>query len=153
MFIWTAKFSRKRAAAAVLFMGLVMIGLIFLMGREPETEPLPRLPGNLQRVAYLRSLGWEVAEEPVETLQFLFPETLEEPYLSYNELQLRQGFDLSDCCGKQVSRYTYAVANHPSRAEGVQANLYLCDDVPVAGDIFCPGAGGFQTPLIAAESA
>ena len=46
MFIWTAKFSRKRAVAAVLFMGLVMIGLIFLMGREPESEPLPQLPGN-----------------------------------------------------------------------------------------------------------
>ncbi len=152
MFIWTAKFSRKRAVAAVLFMGLVMIGLIFLMGREPESEPLPQLPGNLQRVAYLRSLGWEVAEEPIETLQFLFPDALEEPYLSYNELQLQQGFDLSDCCGRQISRYTYAVANHPSRSEGVQANLYLCDDVPVAGDIFCPGADGFQSPLIAVQS-
>ena len=147
MFIWTAKFSRKRAAAAVLFMGLVMIGLIFLMGREPESEPLPQLPGNLQRVAYLRSLGWEVAGTARNG-----GGALEEPYLSYNELQLQQGFDLSDCCGRQISRYTYAVANHPSRAEGVQANLYLCDDVPVAGDIFCPGADGFQSPLIAVQS-
>lgn len=152
MWIWTAKFSRKRAAGAVIFMGVVMAALILLMGRAEEEEaplPLPVLSSNVQRVAYLRSLGWEVEEEPIETLQFLLPETLEEPYLSYNELQLPQGFDLSACCGKQIARYTYAVTNHPSRAQGVQANLYLCEDTPAAGDIFCPGAQGFQTPLIA----
>lgn len=154
MLIWTAKFSKKKAVAAVVLMGVVMAVLIVLMGRMPEEPqsrpPLPQLTGNAQRVEYLRSLGWEVEEEPIETLQFLFPEQLEEPYVSYNELQLSQGFDLTDCLGKQVSRYTYAVLNHPSRAEGVQANLYLCGDVPAAGDIFCPGAGGFQDPLIPA---
>lgn len=152
MMIWTAKFSKKKAVAAVIFMGVVMAALILLMGRMPEDPPpqapLPQLTSNAQRVAYLQSLGWEVEPEPIATLQFLFPETLEEPYRSYNELQLGQGFDLTDCLGKQVSRYTYAVTNHPSRAEGVQANLYLCGDVPAAGDIFCPGADGFQDPLI-----
>lgn len=150
MLIWTAKFSKKKAVAAVIFMGVVMAVLIVLMGRTPEEteEPRPQLTGNAQRVEYLRSLGWEVEEEPIETLQFLFPEKLEEPYLSYNELQLPQGFDLRECLGRQVSRYTYAVLNHPSRAEGVQANLYLCEGVPAAGDLFCPGSGGFQDPLI-----
>ena len=150
MLIWTAKFSKKKAVAAVIFMGVVMAVLIVLMGRTPEEAetPRPQLTGNVQRVEYLRSLGWEVEEEPIETLQFLFPEKLEEPYLSYNELQLPQGFDLRECLGRQVSRYTYAVLNHPSRAEGVQANLYLCRGVPAAGDLFCPGSGGFQDPLI-----
>lgn len=150
MLIWTAKFSKKKAVAAVIFMGVVMAVLIVLMGRTPEEAetPRPQLTGNVQRVEYLRSLGWKVEEEPIETLQFLFPEKLEEPYLSYNELQLPQGFDLRECLGRQVSRYTYAVLNHPSRAEGVQANLYLCEGVPAAGDLFCPGSGGFQDPLI-----
>lgn len=150
MLIWTAKFSKKKAVAAVIFMGVVMAVLIVLMGRTPEEAetPRPQLTSNVQRVEYLRSLGWEVEEEPIETLQFLFPEKLEEPYLSYNELQLPQGFDLRECLGRQVSRYTYAVLNHPSRAEGVQANLYLCEGVPAAGDLFCPGSGGFQDPLI-----
>ena len=83
----------------------------------------------------------------METLQFLLPEKLEEPYLSYNELQLSQGFDLTACLGKQVERYTYTVTNYPERPERVQANLYICEDYPVAGDICCPGAGGFQTGL------
>ena len=153
MLIWTAKFSRKKAASAVILMGVVMAALIILTGRmpeEPET-PLPRLTCNEERVAYLQSLGWEVEPEPIETLQFLLPAELEEPYRSYNELQLSQGFDLTRCCGKQVARYTYAVTNHPGPSENVLANLYVCEEYPAAGDICASGAKGFQNPLIQKE--
>ena len=150
MLIWTARFSRKKAVFAVILMGIVMALLIVLMGRLPadESSALPQLTSNAERVAYLESLGWQVETEPVETLQFLLPDTLAEPYLTYNALQTAQGFDLTPCLGKQVSRYTYAVTNYPDRAEGIQANLYICEDRPVAGDICCPGANGFQEALI-----
>ena len=148
MLIWTAKFSRKKAVAAVIAMGIVMAALIILMGRMDESTEPPLLTDNTQRVTYLQSLGWEVVPEPVETLQFLLPDTLAEPYLSYNQLQTAQGFDLTPCLGKQVSRYTYTVTNYPGRAEGVQANLYICEDRPVAGDVCCPGANGFQEALV-----
>ena len=150
MLIWTAKFSRKKAVAAVIVMGVVIAALIALMGRmtPEESTEAPQLTDNSQRVAYLQSLGWEVEPEPVETLQFLLPDALAEPYLSYNVLQTAQGFDLTPCLGKQVSRYTYAVTNYPDRAEGIQANLYICEDRPVAGDICCPGANGFQEALV-----
>ena len=150
MLIVTTRFTRKKAVLAVLLLGAVLAGLVILVSRitAPEEPPLPQLTDNRQRVEYLLSLGWEVEPEPVETLQFLLPETLEEPYLSYNRMQLEQGFDLAACCGKQVSRYTYAVTNYHTRSEGVQANLYVCGDLPVAGDLCCPGANGFQEPLI-----
>ena len=153
MLIWTAKFSRKKAVAAVILMGVVMAALIFLVGRLPEEtkEPLPKLTNSEERVAYLQSLGWEVESEPIETLRFLLPAKLEEPYLSYNELQLSQGFDLSKCCGKQVSRYTYAVTNYPGQPDGVQANLYICEETPAAGDVCSSGSKGFQAPLIQSE--
>ena len=147
MFICTARISRKKAAAAVLLLGAVFAALILLLGRTPPEPEDPKLTSNEERVAYLQSLGWEVEPEPIETLQFLFPAQLEEPYRSYNQLQLPQGFDLSECCGRQVARYTYAVTNHPSQAEGVQANLYLCGEQPVAGDVFSAGANSFQEPL------
>ncbi|MCI9331768.1 MAG: DUF4830 domain-containing protein [Oscillibacter sp.] len=153
MLIWTAKFSRKKAVSTVIFMGVVMAALIVLMGRTPEEPeiPLPKLTNNEERVAYLQSLGWEVEPEPIETLQFLLPAELEEPYRSYNELQLSQGFDLTHCCGKQISRCTYTVKNYPDQTDGVQANLYICEDIPVAGDVCSSGANGFQIPLISKE--
>ncbi len=149
MLIWTARFSRKKAALAVIVLGLVLALVIVLAGRLPSDSPAEAvvLSDSAQRVAYLESLGWQVDPEPLETLQFLMPETLEEPYLSYNQLQLEQGFDLTECCGRQLSRYTYRVTNYPGRASGVQANLYVCEDVLAGGDIFCPGADGFQAPL------
>ena len=132
----------------------MLAGAIILVGRisAPEENPLPQLEDNQQRVDYLLSLGWEVEPEPLETLQILLPETLEEPYRTYNQLQLSQGFDLEACCGKQVSRFTYAVRNYPGRSEGVQANLYVCEERPVAGDLCCPGTDGFQEPLIRTET-
>lgn len=149
MLIWTTRFSRKKAVLSVLLFGLVMVLLILLTARiKSGPEPLPQLADNPQRVEYLRSLGWEVEEEPLETLQFLLPEPLGEPYLSYNELQLQQGFDLSGCAGEQLTRYTYQVTNYPDRPSGVQANLYLMGETPVAGDICSVGADGFQLPLI-----
>ena len=149
MLIWTTRFSRKKAVLSVLVFGLIMVMLILLTGRmQTKPEPPPQLTDNLQRVEYLQSLGWDVEEEPLETLQFLLPQTLEEPYLSYNELQLTQGFDLANCCGKQITRYTYHVKNYPDQPNGVQANLYICEETPVAGDICCSGADGFQIALI-----
>ncbi len=156
MLIWTAKFSRKKAVITVIAFGILMALLILLTGQlsEPEEVPTqPKLTTNEERVAYLGALGWEVKPEPLETLQFLLPETLGEPHLSYNTLQMAQGFDLSPFCGKQVSRYTYAVTNYPGRSAGVQANLYICEEAPVAGDICCPGSDGFQTTLVYPKAA
>ena len=153
MLIWTARLSRKKAALAVILGGILLCALILFLGRPAEeAEKAELLTTNAQRVAYLASFGWEVVEEPVETLQFLLPKPLEEPYLSYNVLQRSQGFDLSQSCGKQVCRYTYAVTNYPGRSEGVQVNLYLCEDLPVAGDVCCPGADGFRNPLARPET-
>ena len=148
MLIFTTRLSKKKAAFAVIAAGVILAAIILLVGhfQDQRAGDLPQLTDNTQRITYLQSLGWEVESEPVETLQFLLPDPLEEPYLTYNELQKEQGFDLTACCG-QVSRYTYAVTNYPGRPSGVQLNLYICEGVPVAGDVCCPGADGFQHTL------
>ena len=136
MLIWTARVSKKtKAVVAVILAGILAAAVLLLVGRSGGGQDAAawQLTGNADRIAYLESMGWQVEEEPVETLQFLLPEKLEEPYLTYNELQDSQGFDLSACCGKQVARYTYTVTNYPGRPEGVQANLYVCEGQPVAG--------------------
>lgn len=156
MMIRAIRLTRKRAALAVIAAGGLVAALILLLGRGGESRSAPAqppLPDNADRVAYLKALGWTVEAEPVTTLQFLLPSQLKGDYLTYNELQKAQGFDLSACCGKQVTRYTYTVTNYPGRPEGVQLNLYVCEDLPVAGDIVCTGADGFQDTLVYPEAA
>ena len=150
MMIQAVRLTRKKAALAVILAGAVIAALILLLGRggSPAQQDRPLLTGNAERVAYLQELGWDVVEEPVTTLQFLLPPQLKGDYVAYNDLQKSQGFDLEACCGKQVTRYTYTVTNCPQRPEGVQLNLYVCEELPVAGDVVCTGADGFQDTLV-----
>ena len=81
MFIFTTRFSAKKL---FLLMLPVLIGAILwlCLFRAPaeETGNTIILKNNEERLAYLRSLGWEMTPEPLETLQLLLPETLTENY-------------------------------------------------------------------------
>ena len=153
MLMITTRLTKKRAVLAVLLLGAVLALAIVLAAGHDADAPAPlSLDSNPARVEYLASLGWDVAPEPLETLQFLLPDPLEEPYLRYNELQNAQGFDLAEYAGKQVTRWTYTVRNYPGRPDGVQLNLYVCGKLPVAGDVCAPGKDGFQRSLVYPEA-
>lgn len=150
MFIVTAKVPKRRyfflGALAVLVL-LVTVLCLKKGGDTPGAEEPLRAETNEQRVAYLNALGWEVDSEPIEALRLTLPNELVEPYRSYNELQLRQGFDLTPLLGETVERCTYTVTNYPGRSHGCQADLYVYDGTVIAGDVICTGADGFITTL------
>ena len=149
MFVLTTRLRKKRAIlVGVLVILLIAGGLLWRgLSRDAEAPEETVLRDNEDRIAYLKELGWEVNEEPVESMDLQLPEELTGSYAAYNELQLAQGFDLRDYLGKGVSRWTYQVRNYPDRPEDVQLNLYLCEGRPIAGDIIAGGEGGFQGTL------
>ena len=151
MFIVTAKVPRRRSLLPILLAAVlaVVVSLCLRAGRAGADDKSPELRAetNESRVKYLESLGWEVDGEPIEVLRLTLPEELVEPYRSYNELQLKQGFDLTPLLGETLDRCTYAVKNYPGRTGGCQADLYLSDGFIVAGDIVCTGANGFIATL------
>lgn len=151
MFVFTAKFHRKRAVVFVLLLGMLLSAAIIVKSGHTEKNDRPTVIAaetNEARVAYLTQLGWEVKSEPVEILQLWLPETLDaEPYASYNMLQLSQGFDMTRCCGNAVTRYTYTVTNPPQGGVPCQANLYVCEGALIAGDIVTLGSGGTRSVL------
>ena len=148
----TTKLTKAKAIVGVLAGGAVLCALVFAAGHlyqgNEDTIPSPQnVSDNEDRVSYLAGWGWEVDPSAVETLDLLLPEALSDSYGSYNELQVENGMDLTAYCSKRVKRYTYTVLNYPDQAEGIQANLYLCDDTVVAGDILSTGAEGFISSL------
>lgn len=149
MFVLTTRLRKKRAIlVGVLVILLIAGGLLWRgLSRDAEAPEETVLRDNEDRIAYLKELGWEVDEEPIESMDLQLPEELTGSYAAYNELQLAQGFDLRDYLGKGVSRWTYQVRNYPDRPEDVQLNLYLCEGRPIAGDIIAGGEGGFQGTL------
>lgn len=147
MLITAKHIQKKHAVGAVLLLGVALAALVLLVHScSGETEK--PLTCNEDRVAYLTSLGWEVEEEPLETLHLQLPDDFTgTEYETYNESQLAQGFDLTSCAGRQVTRYTYCILNHPDARTDVQVNLYLCDGFVVAGDVIALGENGFVAPL------
>lgn len=152
MFIVSAKFSPRKAIAAVVACGALLILMILLISslksRPSPGEELITAASEEARAEYLRSLGWEIETSPMETLEFMLPQPLNESYEEYNALQKEQGFDLEPYAGMQVKRYSYRVLNYPNYPDDVQADLYLCGDVVIGGDILYCGDSGFVATLV-----
>lgn len=140
-----------RARLALAALGLAMVlGMALLLagcfGGKKTSDAVTAATAE-ERVAYLQSFGWQVESQPVETLDLQLPDNLQEDWGSYIVLQQGQGLPFADYGGQTVRRYTYAVTNYPEIAKGVQANLFLCGDTVIGGDIIFTGQGGFQTDL------
>ncbi len=150
MFIVTAKAPKRRhlLSAALIVLLIVAVPLLLRMRKTDATSADElRAETNEARVKYLESLGWVVDAQPIESLRLTLPEELVEPYRSYNELQLTQGFDLIPFLGETLERHTYAIRNYPNRPSGCQADIYLSEGFIVAGDVVCTGADGFIASL------
>jgi hypothetical protein len=148
LYVIHMRFSRRRcllaAAALVLVTGMTLLLAGCFGGAHREAIVLST---NEQRVAYLQEFGWQVSPEPIETLDLQLPEELTPQWDEYLKLQAQQGLPFADCAGQAVRRFTYTVANYPGFPDGVQANLFLCGDRLVGGDIIATGENGFQTVL------
>lgn len=151
MLIVTAKMPKRKlslgvAAAALLCCCAIALNFGQAIGREASASALPSPKGvksNQDRVDYLSAYGWEVSQEPVATQELLIPEEMDDSYTEYLTFQNSQGFDLQKYAGKRVKRYTYEIFNYPTGETGVQANLLICKNTVVGGEVLSPRLDGF----------
>ena len=85
-------------------------------------------------------------EEGEEEAAFRMPESFDRVIGGYNELQKKQGLDLSKYQHKRVTRYTYKVTNYDGEGE-VYANLFIHRGKIVACDLSSVDPEGFVIPL------
>ena len=79
MFIITAKCSKRRVVKILLIFALLLSLFLALRAcRHSSPPPIIAAGTNEERIAYLASLGWEVNDQPIETLSVTLGETLEE---------------------------------------------------------------------------
>lgn len=149
MFIITARVRKGPilavAAAAAVVCG-ILLAAVGLGGQDTAVSGVVSPTGiktNEDRVAYLESYGWQVSQEPTAVEELLIPETFDESYTQYLDLQTAQGFDLTDYQGKRVKRYTYAINNYPTGETGIQAGLLIYKNTVIGGDVLSPQLGGF----------
>lgn len=151
MFIFTAKVDRRKlilgAVAAALLCGAAIIAVTTLNARGAATLSTGVNPKGIKtnedRIAYLEQYGWKVEAQPVSVEELLVPETFDETYAQYLELQSSQGFDLTKYCGKRVKRYAYVITNYPTGEVGVQAGLLIYKNTVIGGEVLSAHIDGF----------
>lgn len=146
MFVLTMKFDKKKTAFIVVMAALVLIGIILLVGAYSRGTPageVSKVKTEKSRVAYLAQYGWEVESPAVSSETVIIPRSFSEVFESYNQLQLRQGFDLSRYCGMEVEKYTYRVTNSTEEGE-VLALLFVYKGQVIGGDIHSTALDGFM---------
>lgn len=102
-----------------------------------------KIKTNEDRIAFLSQFGWRVEQTPVEEVEVTVPEKFDKVFNGYNEIQKRQGLDLSKYKGKTVTRYTYEVTNYENENGKVYANVIVYRNKVIGGDVCSAKVGGF----------
>ena len=102
---------------------------------------------NEDRIAFIESFGIKVAAEAKEEKSFTMPENFDRVILGYNELQKKQGLDISKYAKKKVTRYTYEVTNYCDEELPVYVNLLVYRNRIIGADMSSGSGDGFVLPL------
>ncbi len=100
---------------------------------------------NDTRREFLSQFGWEVSETELESVEITIPKDFDKIMNEYNEIQKRQGLDLSGYKGKKVTRFTYEVKNYEGYEGTVYANIIVYKNKVIGGDICTADVKGFIT--------
>ena len=150
MFVLTLKWNKKIAMLVVIAIAIVLCAIIFSIGNgdsNGSASVSSKVKTNEDRVKFLQSLGWEVDETPIGEKTVVIPKEFSEIYDTYNQLQLDQGYDLSEYCGLEATIYTYTVTNYTGYTGNVVADLYVMNYEVIGGDIHSLAIDGFMHGL------
>ncbi|MBE6606280.1 MAG: DUF4830 domain-containing protein [Ruminococcaceae bacterium] len=157
MFIYSLRANTLKFFGVV---GVAVIALITLIAFIPSYEPVitsgdaavlntktevsfDKIKTNEDRIAFLSQFGWEVDATPVEEAEVVIPDEFDKVFTGYNELQKKQGLDLSKYKRKKLMRYTYKITNYDGYNGVVYANILVKGKRVVGGDICSADTNGF----------
>lgn len=134
----TLKLKPKMIFGLVLVVtGVAVIALTFLsnhLQKEQSVSAIISASTDEERRNYLATYGWEV-DGDFQEKELTIPENWNKVYSDYNQIQINQGFDLSNYKGKKVKLFTYVISNYKDKKQGVVADMLVCDGVLIGGDI------------------
>ncbi len=151
MFVYSVKAGKLRLIA-ILTLTVTLVALLALLVPSYATTAVFASDGtavytgvkdNDDRIRFLKSFGWEVTEEPIETKTVTVPSEFDQIFTGYNDLQKLQGLDLSRYRRRSVTRYTYKVTNYPNYNGEVYATLLVYRGKVIGGDVCSAEADGF----------
>ena len=150
MFVKTVKVKKPNTliTAMVIIVVCISVVLVVIACRFSKKQ-VYEMNSETQRQEFISEMGWETSDEYDECKVITIPEEFNDVYQNYNEIQKKQGFDLSDFKGKQAEVYVYKVKNYPGMEDkdGINCNLIVCDGQLIGGDVCSSELDGFMQGL------
>jgi hypothetical protein len=154
MFIYSLRASTLKFFGVTMLAVLALVTLLFFIpSAEPtisnnviqvqETVKFDKVKSADDRINFIRQFGWEVESQPIEEAEVTIPAEFDKIYQSYNELQKKQGFDLTKYMRKNVMRYTYKITNYPDYTDDVYVTILIHKNKVIGGDVSSADANGF----------
>jgi len=150
MFVYSVKPRQIKLVFLIIFIVMTVLSLFILSLDSQQTgkgaEMNIKASNHSERMAFISQYGWQVDEEPAEVMEIIIPETFDDTYTAYNEIQKNQGFDLSLFVGNRLKRWSYVVRNYEGyeNKECIRINLLVRDGVVVGGDVCSVELDGFM---------
>ena len=94
-------------------------------------------------VGFLSQFGWTVDGATAQSAKVTIPAEFDKVFAAYNEIQKKQGLDLSKFKKKELTRYTVEVTNYKDYEGTVYANVLVYRNKVVGGDICSADVTGF----------
>ena len=102
-----------------------------------------KIKSNEDRINFIKQFGWEVEAQPIREQSVTIPKDFDKVFSAYNEIQRKQGLDLSSFKKKSVMRYTYVVTNYPDYEGEVYVNILVYRNNVIGGDVCSADVNGF----------
>ncbi len=112
-------------------------------GQESKEISYEKVKTVEDAIRFLAQFGWQTEAESAKTVDVTLPGEFDKVFTGYNELQKRQGLDLSKYRNKDVRRYTLTVTNYPDYEGTVYANVLVYRNRVIGGDICSADVTGF----------
>ncbi len=156
MFIYSIRASGIKFFAVIVLALAMLIGIITVSSAEDALlvsgEGSIRYDGikSVSDVTdFLMQFGIEVDAQSAKSEEITLQGDFDRVMLSYNEIQKKQGLDLSKYKNKKTTHYTLRVTNFNENTEEskedeyVFANVFVFRDRVVGGDVSRGGDNGF----------
>ena len=145
----TVKFFAVLAVCFAVLLGLILSGNTALVSASSSGAiNLSDIKTEDDRVGFIEQFGLKVKGASTESKSFVIPDNFDRVLAGYNEIQKKQGLDISKYSKKKVTRYTYEIESYEDYDGDVLVNLLIYRNRVIGCDVSSADANGFVKELI-----
>lgn len=157
MFIYSVRSSTVKLFGVILI-ALLCVGIVIgssdegtvYASSEGKTVNYGGMETKEDRIAFIESFGLRVDPSSETEESYRLPGEFDRVLSGYNQLQLRQGLDLTKYKNRKIRHFSYKVTNYDYQGE-CTVNLYIIRSRIIGCDLSSTEGTGFVLPLLEIE--